>query len=64
MARSKSEKVAERLSDLVNDVTLDLDQIGIYIATNSLVSYRRIMEIAEAARYEREERIKDDNYLF
>jgi hypothetical protein len=60
-------KVATKISDLVNDLTLDLDQVGAYLATNNAVTYRRIMEIAEAAKWDREERHhedNDDNYLF
>lgn len=65
--QTKELKVATKISDLVNDLTLDLDQVGIYLATNSAITYRRVMEIAEAAQYEKEERyqeVTDDNYLF
>jgi hypothetical protein len=65
--QTKELKVATKISDLVNDLTLDLDQVGIYLATNSAVTYRRVLEIAEAAQYEKEERyheVTDDNYLF
>ena len=64
---TKELRVATKISDLVNDLTLDLDQVGIYLATNSSITYRRVMEIAEAAKYEREEgylEVTDDNYLF
>ena len=62
--QTKELKVATKISDLVNDLTLDLDQVGIYLATNNTTTYRRVMEIAEAAQYEKEERLHDDNYLF
>lgn len=65
--QTKELKVATKISDLVNDLTLDLDQVGIYLATNSAVTYRRVLEIAEAAQFEKEERyheVTDDNYLF
>lgn len=64
---TKELKVANKISDLVNDLTLDLDQVGIYLATNNGITYRRVMEIAEAAQWEKEERyqeVNDDNYLF
>jgi hypothetical protein len=65
VSKSQNEKVAEKLSVLVNDLTLDLDSIGEYIARSAPnVTYRRLMEIAEAARYEREEKENDTNYLF
>lgn len=64
---TKELRVATKISDLVNDLTLDLDQVGIYLATNNSITFRRVMEIAEAAQYEREEgylEVTDDNYLF
>jgi hypothetical protein len=60
-------KVAKQISHLVNDLTLDLDQIGIYLATNNSITYRRLMEVAEAAKWEKEDRLheeNDDHYLF
>jgi hypothetical protein len=65
--QTKELKVATKISDLVNDLTLDLDQVGIYLATNSAITYRRVMEVMEAAQWEKEERyheVTDDNYLF
>lgn len=59
--KSPNEKVAEKIADLVNDLTLDLDQIGTYIAREPAVTYRRVIEIAESAKYEREG--QDDNYI-
>lgn len=55
--KSENEKVAEKLVGLVNDLTIDLDQVGEYIARSAPnVSYRRLQEVAEAAKYEREEK--------
>jgi hypothetical protein len=63
--KSKNEKVAEQLTVLVNDVTLDLDQIGEYIAHRaSNVSYRRLIEIAETAKYEREEKANETGFVW
>lgn len=65
--QTKELRVANKISDLVNDLTLDLDQVGVYLATNNPITYRRIQEIAEAALWEKEERyneVTDDNYLF
>jgi hypothetical protein len=63
--KSKNEAVAEKLSVLVNDLTLNLDLIGEYIARSAPnVTYRRLMEIAEAARYEREEKDHGTDFLF
>jgi hypothetical protein len=63
--KSDNEKVAEQLSKLVNNVTLDLDQVGEYIARSAPnVTYRRFMEIADAARYEREEEDFGNNFFY
>jgi hypothetical protein len=60
-------KVAIKISDLVNDLTLDLDQVGVYLASNNSITYRRFQEIADAAKWDKEERYHEDNddhYLF
>jgi hypothetical protein len=63
--KSKNEKVAEQLSTILNDLTLDLDQIGEYISRSAPnVSYRRLVEVAEAARYDREEKDHGTDYLW
>jgi hypothetical protein len=60
---TKELRVAEKMGEMVNDLTLDLDQVGVYIATDNGITYRRIIEVAEAARFEREEREANDyNY--
>ena len=60
---TKELKVAEKMSEMVNDLTLDLDQVGVYLASNNSVTYRRIIEVAEAAKFEKEEReVIDYNY--
>jgi hypothetical protein len=64
---TKETKVAQAISDLVNDLTLDLDQVGIYLASNSHITYNRVMVIIEAAKEERadkKEALNIDNYLF
>ena len=63
--KTNNEKVAEKLTMLVNDLTLDLDSVGEYIARSAPnVTYRRLLEIADAARYEREEKEHGTDYLF
>jgi hypothetical protein len=63
--KSNNEKVADKMTLLVNDVTLDLDQVGSYIArTASNVTYRRLLEIVDAARFEKEEKENGTDYLF
>jgi hypothetical protein len=53
--RTEEEKVARQIAKLISDVSLDLDEIGKHLATaNPHLSYRRLLEIAEAAEYEKE----------
>jgi hypothetical protein len=52
---SDNEKVAMKIAKLINDLTLDLDEIGVYLGRMApSVSYRRLQIIAEAAQHERE----------
>lgn len=54
LPRTKEEKVAVRLTDLVNDYDLDLEETGRYLArVASMVSYNRIIEIVEVAEIEK-----------
>lgn len=47
---TEAERVALKLSKIVNDVTLDLDDVGRYLADLSpTISYNRLILIAEAA---------------
>lgn len=64
---SYEEKVAKKLTDLVNDYNLDLNEVGKYFArVSGLVGYNRVMEIVLVAEEERErmEARKDGNFLF
>lgn len=50
------EKVAQRLSAIVSDLRLDIEQVGVYLArTAPYVSYNRLVEIAESAKHEKEQ---------
>jgi hypothetical protein len=52
---SKEEKIALKLSDIVNDYTLNLDEVGKYFyRVAPRVSYNRILDIVEVAELERE----------
>jgi hypothetical protein len=53
--QTAEEKAAKKLSTLVNDITLDLDSVGIYLARYSpTISYNRLLLIAESAEFEKE----------
>jgi hypothetical protein len=55
LPKTKEEKVAQKLSEIVNDYTLDLEEVGRYFyRVAPKVSYNRIIEIVEVAEFERE----------
>jgi hypothetical protein len=54
--RTEEEKIAKQLANIVNDLTVDLDQVGMYLARNSRnVSITRLNEVIESANYEKEQ---------
>lgn len=50
---SKELKVAEKITHLVSDLTLDLDQVGVYLASNNPIIIERLIEIIEAVKLEK-----------
>jgi hypothetical protein len=61
---SKEEKVAVKLSDIVNDYTLDIEEVGKSFARVApVVSFNRVIEIAEVAELEREGKLDEFNKL-
>lgn len=64
--RTDEEKVARQISNLISSVSLDLDEIGIALATaNPNVSYRRLQIIIESAEQEKESyNVADYNPLY
>jgi hypothetical protein len=62
---SKEEKIAVKLSDIVNDYTLDIEEVGrTFARVSPLVSYNRVIEIAEVAQLEREGKLDELNKLY
>lgn len=62
---SKEEKVAVKLSDIVNDYTLDIEEVGRSFARVApLVSYNRVIEITDVAQLEREGKLDEFNKLY
>lgn len=64
LAKSLEEKVALKLSDIVNDYNLDLEEVGRYLARVApRVSYNRIVEIVEVAELEKEnQNVRNSHY--
>ena len=48
-------KIADRLSKIVSDVTLDVEQVGLYIGRMPNVILHRLEIITEVAREEKED---------
>lgn len=66
-AKTQEEKVAQQFANLLSDLRIDLDQVGIYLAQQRpSVAYNRLMIIAESAEHEKEREYdrQDTNYLF
>lgn len=62
MKLTKEDKLAVKMIDQVNDLTLDLDQVGIVIAQISpSVLFNRLEVIVESAREEKEKQYVRDN---
>lgn len=60
---SNEEKVAEKIAKLLDSLTLNLDEVGKYLARflpNTI--YNRFMIIAESAEYEKENKDEQTNY--
>jgi len=52
--KTKEEKVAERISTILSDFSLDLERIGYYIARNTpYVIFCRSIEVLEAAQFQK-----------
>jgi len=55
LGASKEEKVANRITTLLSDFTLDLEAIGFYLAKGSPhIIYTRANEVLEAMQYNKE----------
>lgn len=53
--QTQEEKIAKKLSDIVSDVRIDLDLVGVYLARAfPNLTYRRLSVIIESAEQEKE----------
>jgi D-alanyl-D-alanine dipeptidase len=53
--KTNEEKIAEQIANIVSDVRIDLDQVGMYLARiKPNTPYNRLMLIAESAEWEKE----------
>lgn len=64
MKKSREEQVAGKMADMLSDLRLDLDQVGIYIARHRpSINYNRLQEIADSAYYEKVNREQEREQL-
>ena len=57
------EKIAKQLAQIVADVNLDIEQVGIYLARNfPSVSYRRLLVVMESAEHEKESKYDREHH--
>ena len=55
LSQSKEEKVALTIGKLLSDFSLDLEAVGMYMATaNPYIVYARTIEVLEATQYNKE----------
>ena len=55
LAKSKEEKLANKIIVLLSDLSLDLEAVGLYLArTAPHIIYRRGLEVLEAMEYNKE----------
>lgn len=59
--QAPEEKIAQRIAKDINDLTIDLEQLGFYFARMNHTTYRRLIEIADSAKYEKEDNKIDNN---
>jgi hypothetical protein len=64
MKMSNEEKVALKIAQLTDSVTLDLDQVGRYLAKMPNTYYNRLMIMIESAEWEKENGGYDQEKLF
>ena len=54
MRKSREEQVAGKMADMLSDLRLDLDQVGVYIARHKpTTNYNRLQTLADSAYYEK-----------
>ena len=59
---SKEEKVAVKIVQLLNDLSLDLESLSFYLYTSSsYLGFRRVMEVMESA--EAQSKLKENERL-
>lgn len=53
LPKSREEKVAEQITQMLEPVTIDLDEVGRNIARMNNVHYNRLIVVTESAEWEK-----------
>jgi hypothetical protein len=53
LPKSREEKVAEQITQMLEPVTIDLDEVGRNIARMNNVHYNRLIIVTESAEWEK-----------
>lgn len=61
MRKSNEEKVAETIAEKLDSSTLNLDEVGRYVARMPTIYYNRLMVVAESAEWEKEKAGYDED---
>lgn len=62
-SKTKEEKIAIQIAEIVNDYNLDLNEVGKYFArVANVVSYNRFLEVIEIAQVEKDKEY-DRNHI-
>lgn len=65
MRKTEEQKTAEMIANKLNIVTLNLDEVGKYLAGMPNIFYNRLMMVAEAAEWEKEaQSLRQEEMLF
>ena len=66
MRKTREEKVADKLAELVDSASLNLDEVGRIIGRGSNLPYNRLMLLVEAMIVEKEKEVvrTSNSYLF
>lgn len=66
MRKTEEQKTAEMIANKLDKVTLNLDEVGRYLAGMPNVFYNRFMVVAESAEHEKvnQHTYQNQDYLF
>jgi hypothetical protein len=61
LPKSREEKVAEQITQLLEPISINLDEVGINIARMNNVHYNRLLIVTESAEWEKTNAYDQEN---